>query len=1031
MSIYENIELTPKKHKDVIDDPVIFLNSIQSRTKCQERYEERCRLISLKLSNHLKTTNEITKAKEYILDKLYEMDCWELTGRPKRHIIEDFGKTSLKYIVFIEYIKSSGKLYYFTSKGEYYIINMLNESISNDDLISSARDEGMKSVFNFINGDIDLSELDKKWYCSHQANSDEYVFIDSQYKAGIVKDFLACNNEIEWGKNDHDKFEISAKECLKTEINGFSRWIRKKYNPIVSKLFDSQGVFDSSKSRTFAIKLCFILKLNVEETNSFLKDAFGMRPLNNKRNLYDNIFDYCLKKGKPYATFEKLLDEYESANYTVDTNENCALESGYVPGLTGNTTLYIIQSANLHDKTDAEFLDKHLLPNREKFINNSCTIRRFYYTLKCRTVINYISELFDEKYLTFLDCYGNYAFFEDISYEETGKYMVELYRILKNITSDRFINTIGQIAIKYDIDSYKKGQEAIVEFKDLFDRKLKTTKKYYEEPSCDPKEIEKRYNSLKEKLLVYFPVNTQAKEELYFYDILLDENKRFAENDFDGLKSFAANIIFFSESNLQYVNETIESLTKLQYNNSNKLNNLENYNNRMVFLRQNCDINIDEVLKCNNEYLENSTEISFSNLYAELKKLQKFYTSDLYGITKIIGNLIPDNTLAKKITRIPYSVKSKAAKNKETANIKDSTLSNTLLQNYMRSDSMNEFERENDKFDTTFTVSTRISLCLMYFYSYISDWNYENNESKNYNDFVQGLNGIFELCGIPSFDEESEDFDRLIANVIKLYDNADTEDDYKKAAGFYNRVIDISYPSEKDVIVLVRDNEDDDQSEYKIVFICYDKTQPKNTEKISEYFCGSTQISKLFGGDDTSIVDFCSIYLKYREKLKEALEKQYKQQFKEYYKGGGEKSKYSDGDTVFDRDINYWEGYLDSIIDNTKVKQYRKVVNSLDDVDEKRKTKIVSEFISLLICHAKKIEIEDHLMIPIKDGRLADIESFIRDLQECDEYYYRQVYSNMTLNNIFDLKIRYLYDKTPSLDVDKLKSEVISKKTSM
>lgn len=140
--------------------------------------------------------------------------------------------------------------------------------------------------------------------------------------------------------------------------------------------------FNNNKSpnRENAIKLCFALSLNADQSARLFSEGIGC-PFFNVRNLDEAIFLYALLKKKTFVDAFAMKEQYYilCEQYHNTDAEPAPLTVQKPTHQTGETTYYL--RTEIKDgswDSDEEFLHEFLLPNRELFTSYSKTFFREY-----------------------------------------------------------------------------------------------------------------------------------------------------------------------------------------------------------------------------------------------------------------------------------------------------------------------------------------------------------------------------------------------------------------------------------------------------------------------------------------------------------------------------------------------------------------------------------------------------------------------------------------------------------------------------
>ena len=839
-----------KKHNSKRMTPAEAIVNLNDGERFNKRYEEAIKTVLCKLQNKLTMPDSLERKEDkekvikYITDELVKIDSWETDGLPKRHFNENFGKSSLNNIIILEYRKKGlnyafDEIFYFTSNGGYYTINLSTGSIGKDELIRKAeKDDKLKSVFSFINGDISLKQVNKHWQFIHEDNSDEYVFIDCQYQKDMAKNYIRqCKNVLKNnGKDYHLAFEVCSKELLKKEINGFGRFLGGRYRNNVKNLFDPNKDINN---RIFAIKLCFVLGLNFEEANIFLNRACGVRAINNRRNLFDNIFEYCLTHKEPYSTFETLLNAYESSNYTVNKSKH-----KYSPGASGITTIMLGQQASLFfsslSKKPKDFLDKYLLKNRQKFIDNSHKIIRIYDELRAQTSVNYMIGVL-EKF--------NTGGMHESNKSDTASDIYEINKIFDALSSDGFISSLDNF-INIGGEEFPEYIQLRDNASELKEKLNKYFSQDYFKPIHHTNKTEARNAERNNK---FYSKEQYIKERVSNREIALyNEYNLRKSKELDDVRKTVCKLVenlkkieIYSELKFERIILGVQSLEKLRLffrekpGESKKAS--EEFLGSIKKLIEVLDSKELGILEKSETYVKTKSEQIFSSLKNELGQQRSLYIKEMLGLTRDIGHLVSTDRIVAHVVPIEYTKRTKENNYKASPklNISKSSLYDNTFKNLPKEEYLNEFE--NGKL-STFSESIRKTIILMFFFGYIINWRIEDT-NKNFDDFYNHLYNLLDSCNLSPMDDKWDRFDWLILKTVQLYNDAKTEDDYKNASIFIYKVIKLSISdSGKDLINTVTDDADQYliNSDKKLILLSSEDEQ----EKILIIYSNDTCLNK-------------------------------------------------------------------------------------------------------------------------------------------------------------------------------------------
>lgn len=142
-----------------------------------------------------------------------------------------------------------------------------------------------------------------------------------------------------------------------------------------SRVFQTDAQENSPKMkpipRKIAIKLCFALGLDVDESKDFLRKACNTYSFN-VRDEYEATCLYCLLTRQDYSMVLSLLKQYENASL-----DHVELES------THQTQIMNAVLSGSNWESNEQFLNTFLIPNKFNFIKNSRTTVQKYSELRC------------------------------------------------------------------------------------------------------------------------------------------------------------------------------------------------------------------------------------------------------------------------------------------------------------------------------------------------------------------------------------------------------------------------------------------------------------------------------------------------------------------------------------------------------------------------------------------------------------------------------------------------------------------------
>lgn len=222
-----------------------------------------------------------------------------------------------------------------------------------DEILEYLRDkENFRSLSSLLKDTMIEAKV-----CDNTA--DDSVFI-SKLTDLLVDLEKSCGNEI---KQDSKRREVS-------------RWISGETKVI--KKIDT------------AIKICFALGLDLDQSNTFLNKC-GFCSLS-VRKVEDSIYYYCLlsenEEGKKsFADAQELIKRYYNTKIDIDLS---AVQENEKKSKSSTTIIMLDALKNTDWKTDDLFFDTFLIPNTKHFINFSKNALLEYYKVKNKLFITAI-----------------------------------------------------------------------------------------------------------------------------------------------------------------------------------------------------------------------------------------------------------------------------------------------------------------------------------------------------------------------------------------------------------------------------------------------------------------------------------------------------------------------------------------------------------------------------------------------------------------------------------------------------------------
>jgi len=163
------------------------------------------------------------------------------------------------------------------------------------------------------------------------------------------------------------KIVLALAPTSETERRGIKRYFKTAFKT------DVQG--NSPKMdpipRKTALKLCFALNLNVDESQELLRKACNTYGFN-VRDAYEATCFYCILTSQNYSTVERLLEQYNHASVDEKVSQK----------FFGTETMNAVLSG-LNWESNEHFLNDFLIPNKVNFSQYSKTTAQKYVQLRC------------------------------------------------------------------------------------------------------------------------------------------------------------------------------------------------------------------------------------------------------------------------------------------------------------------------------------------------------------------------------------------------------------------------------------------------------------------------------------------------------------------------------------------------------------------------------------------------------------------------------------------------------------------------
>lgn len=254
----------------------------------------------------------------------------------------------------------------------------------------------------------------------------EYLLDASHFK-NISKELVEILQNV-CGLTDHNTDEMVqfvAEKIMELENpEGFTKEALRNKKKVVARWFNKNVVPD----RESAIKICFALKLDYEKTKDFLRKGCKSYAFN-VRNAEDAVYMYCLMKGRTYAEAQDLLDQYYDAKAPEISPADASAPSS---SSTTQILLQEIKNGSMDEsalESDDAFLEKVLIPNKNRFTGYAKTATKIYYEQKqClqeRLIRNSINEAVNGEITANVQKYP-----EEFQVEE---YNAAIYRLLNTL----------------------------------------------------------------------------------------------------------------------------------------------------------------------------------------------------------------------------------------------------------------------------------------------------------------------------------------------------------------------------------------------------------------------------------------------------------------------------------------------------------------------------------------------------------------------------------------------------------------------
>ena len=162
---------------------------------------------------------------------------------------------------------------------------------------------------------------------------------------------------------------------------------KRKYQwnrPTISRWFSDtaegkdskKGSSESIRNRDDAIAICFALGIDYVASREFMNKCG--HAIFNIRNPEDAVYIYCFLSHRPLSAAKEMIHKY----YT--KLDDPVVSEGKIQPHSGDTTQLLANQILKHSswKTDDEFFDTFLLPNKANFISYSKTALKEYYKIK-------------------------------------------------------------------------------------------------------------------------------------------------------------------------------------------------------------------------------------------------------------------------------------------------------------------------------------------------------------------------------------------------------------------------------------------------------------------------------------------------------------------------------------------------------------------------------------------------------------------------------------------------------------------------
>lgn len=161
---------------------------------------------------------------------------------------------------------------------------------------------------------------------------------------------------------------------------------RPKIRMRVTRWMEGAENAKSLRVRTQAIEICFALRLDHDQTTTFLNKS-GFHGLN-VRDVEDAVYLYCILHRYPLSAANRIMTTYRKA--TVLNHTNSEMDAVH----SGDTTMILHHEIeNGSWENDEAFIEQFLIPNKAKFIGYATNALKNYYYIKNNLLITILTAI--------------------------------------------------------------------------------------------------------------------------------------------------------------------------------------------------------------------------------------------------------------------------------------------------------------------------------------------------------------------------------------------------------------------------------------------------------------------------------------------------------------------------------------------------------------------------------------------------------------------------------------------------------------